>query len=361
MNLTLERSNLLTALTRVSGIAGKNHSILVCRHVMIEAVTGQLTFRATNLDMEITVTTPAEVTKPGVCLVLADTLLNIAKNASAGADITFELGERLAVRSGRSKFNLATLPIAEFPTFASLDKPVSFPMPAHELAALISRPAFSAGHDASRFFLTGVYLFSKGGQLGSVATDGKRLTLYEFEHKLKDFGVIVPPAMVTEMTKLLDGDDEAIMAVSNAKIAVSYGTTLIVSKVIDGEYPNFRAVIPTDWPSVLTVDREILAATIRRASIASEDTAFSVRVVIANGLMSITGRGQDADAADECECDYGGEELSLGLNSLHTLDALSACGGEQVEISFARGAGNHLMMRAVGDEMFRAVMLPLKA
>jgi len=358
--LTIERQTLLTALTRIAGIAAKNHTISVCRHVLIEAVTDQLTFRATNLDMEITVTAKADVSKPGVCLVLADTLLSIAKNASAGADITFELGDRLLVKSGRSRFNLSTLPTAEFPLFAGLDKPTVLTLPANDLANLISKPAFSVGHDNTRFPLTGVYLFSDGGQIGSVATDGKRLTLYEVAHKLKDFGVIVPAPMVAEMTKLLDGADDATMAISKAKVSVVYGLTVITSKVIDGDYPDFRRVIPTDWPNALTVNRDMLAATIRRASIASEDSAFSVRLVVSDGMISLTGRGADADAADECECTYEGEEMTLGLNSMHTLDALSACGGEDVEIAFAGGTGNHLMMRSVGDETFRAVMLPLK-
>lgn len=360
MIITFERQALLTALTRIGGIATKGHSIAVCRHTLIEATTGQVTFRATNLDMEITVTVAAEVTKPGACLALADTLLSIAKNASAGADITFDLGERLAVKSGRSRFNLALLPIEEFPLFPALDKPVSFDLPANELRELISSTAFSVGHDPAKFAFTGVYLFSDGGKLGSVATDGKRLTLFEQPTDIADFGVIVPPPMVAEMTKLLEGAETATLAVSKAKIALVYGLTLITSKLLEAKYPDFRRVIPAEWPNALTVDRAMLIATLRRAEVGTGNDFFALTMKVSDGLIAASARGQDADAADECECDYAGDEMIVALNGKHTLDALNACDGETVEIAFAGGVGGHLMMRSPGDGAFRAIMMPLR-
>lgn len=359
MNFTLERQTLLTALTRIGSIAQKNHSISVCRHTLIEATTGQVTFRATNLDMEITVTVPADVSKPGVTLALADTLLSIAKNASAGADITFDLGDRLAVKSGRSRFNLAVLPVDEFPLFPALDKPVSFEMPAKYLAMLLSKPFFAVGHNMSWFALTGVHLFSKDGRIGSVATDQKRLTLYEYEADVPEFGVILPAAMVTETLKLLDGDAPANVAISKAKVSVVYGGAVITSKVIDGEYVEFRRVIPAEWTDALTVDREMLSATIRRASIASDVNSMPIRMEIGASGISVTARSQESgsEAADECECAYDGPERSMGMNASHMLDALAALDGETAELMFSTGP---VMFRSPGDEDFRAIVMPLK-
>ncbi len=364
MKLTIERSRLLTAMSRLANIIPKRHGVAVLSHVLIDcAPDGRVVFRGTNLDIEATVTTQADVETDGACCVLADTLLNIAKNAAEGADISLTLGERLAVKSGRSRFNLATLPTADFPVFAAMDAAVTFSLARGELDALIGRVAYAQPRDAAKQFICGVRLFAEGDILGAVATDGIQLAVAEREHEGDEFAVTIPTPMAAEMVRLLSAGEIAHVSVNESKIRLEVGDAAITGRLLSLGYANYKPVIPANNTRVVTVGREAFQSSIRRAMVAidSDDKARSVKLTIENGTAMITSRSMDSDAADETEVQYDGEPISMGVNPSRILDALAAIGSETVEMAFGESNTTPLIMREPGDAQFMVVSAGMRA
>lgn len=367
MKLTIERSRLLTAMQRVGNIIPRKHGVAALSHVLIDAAAdGRVVLRGTNLDIEATVTTQADVIESGACCVLADTLLNIAKNAAEGADISLTLGDRLAVKSGRSRFNLSVMPTGDFPVFASMDAAVSFSLACPELDSLIGRVAFAQSHDASKQYLCGVRLFAEGNVLGAVGTDGKQIALAEREHsEASDFAVTIPTPMAGEMVRLLTAGEIAHVSVNASKVQLTVGDASITGRVLALDYANFRyAISLTENNSrVVVVGREAFASSLRRAMVAvdSDYKGTSANLNIADGVATIAARGADADAADETEVQYSGEPVVMGVNASHILEAFGAIGSETVEVAFGESAKHPYVMREPGDGSFLVVSAGVRA
>lgn len=334
MKLTLDRSTLLNALQRVAGIIPKRHGIAVLTHVLIDcADDGRVILRATNLDIEATVTIRGSVDQGGACCVSGSMLLDIAKNTAEGADIRMELGDRLSVKSGRSRFNLATLPTDQFPIFGAMDEAVEFSLLCPELDGLIGRVSFAMARDESKQFLCGVRLFVDGAVIGACATDVKHIALAEREHDGKaDFAVTVPAAMVTEIVRLMPAGEIAHVSVTSSKIRLAVAEVQITGKLLAVDFVAFRSAVPKNCNRIVTIGREAFALAIRRAMIA-QDTG-SARIKIENGLMRVTARGSEADAEDDIEARYEGEPIEVGINATQTLGILAAIGSDVIEIAF---------------------------
>lgn len=357
MNLVIERNALLAALTKVAGVVARRSTLPILSNILIEATDG-ITIRATNLDLEATVRAPATVTAPGAICVPADALLNIAKNASEGAEISLTLEDRLIVKSGRSRFKLATLSAQDFPTFAPLTKPTELTMTVAQLQALVGRTAFAVSKDASRFFITGVRLFSDGKTLGSVSTDGKRMAV--FEHVLSGKGVecTIPTPFVAEIGRL-SGDVVTVRATAE-KLQIEAPDMTITGKLIDLDYAVWRRVIPTDLPNVATVDCDELLTALRRVQLAIEGESHSCRLVFGEGSIKVMARTSEADAADEVDATYDGPETELGVNSAHMIEALTALDADVAVIAF-KDKGYGMTVRSSVDGGFLNVVMPLKS
>lgn len=359
MKFTIERSDALAAISRATSVIPARGTIQILTHVLIDARSdGQVHFRATNLDIETTVIAHAAVATPGATTVSGDKLLQIVKNASAGANIEFTLSDRLAVKSGRSRFNLATLPVADFPIFSGLNASVSFEMEADKLRSVLSSAKIAASADQGRFSLTGVYLYSDGSKFGAVATDTMHLAIKENPTDIPKFGVIVPIGAVNEFAAVLEGSQTVVVNASAEKIQISLAGIEITSKVIDGEYVNFRRVIPANPPRIVEVDREALINAVRRASIASDDKARSIQVSIADNSISITSRSQGGDAADDIECGYTGDALEVGFNWSLLVKGLELFDTETVEVAFCEKMPAPITIRNGSDLVY--ILTPLK-
>lgn len=361
MIATFERQTLLAALTKVSAIVGRKQTVPILSHILIEADKGAVTFKATSLDMEATVTTRATVGAPGRCCAPADSLLNIAKNASEGADIVLTLKERLNVKSGRSNFNLSVLPPDDFPTFADMPNGQTLTMTGAQMDGLIGRVAFAAGVDASRYILTGINLSAADGAISAGATNVKQLAVSKMDFACEPFNITLPAPLVTEMRRVCgDNNQEVEFTIAQGRVRLDAGETVIVGKLLDGQYVDISRGIPGELPHALTVDRMLIEGAFRRVMVAIDDTARSCRLTIGDGRMRFDSRAQDLDAADEIDIDYSGPEVSIGVNSKNVLDGVSACGSELVEICFGSGE-DPLLMRTPSDEAFLSVCSTLRS
>ncbi|MEL7346722.1 MAG: DNA polymerase III subunit beta, partial [Pseudomonadota bacterium] len=255
MRVAIERAALLKAMSRAQGVVERKNTIPILANVLMEAEAGQISLRATDLDIEVIERLPANVETAGATTVSAQLLHDIVRKLPEGAEVTLALDPgsgQLHISAGRSRFKLATLPREDFPLMASSEYAVSYAAPAPILRRLFDKSKFAVSVEETRYYLNGVYLHvadeAGAPHLRAVATDGHRLARIDAdlpEGAAGAPGVIVPRKTVGELRKLLDDDEATVqVSVSETKIRFSVGQLVLTSKVIDGSFPDYTRVIP---------------------------------------------------------------------------------------------------------------------
>jgi len=347
MKLTIERAALLKALGRVQSVVERRNTIPILANVLISAAEGQVSFSATDLDMEITDSRPAKVEAPGQITAHALTLYEIVRELPDGADVSLDDSgpdPRLEVRAGRSRFQLRVLPAGDFPVMSSdgLSDPVQ--VATTDLIRLIDKTRFAMSTEETRYFLNGLYLHEvvEGGirKLRAVGTDGLRLALAETlspEGFPESRGVIVPRKTINEARRLLDDAGASVaLSLSAQKIRFDFDRGAMTSKVIDGAFPAYAGVIPRNNTRVMTLDNALFAAAVRRVATISTEQVRAVQLSIDANHMTLTVRNMDAGhAVEELEVDYGGEPFEIGFNARYLLDATAQIDGEGAQFRFA--------------------------
>jgi DNA polymerase-3 subunit beta len=378
MKLTIERAALLKALGHVQSVVERRNTIPILSNVLLVAGPGRVAFSATDLDMEITDSTPAQVESPGQITAPAHTLYEIVRKLPDGADVSLTYtGEdpRLIVQAGRSRFHLPVLPAGDFPVMSSDDLAGGASLAASDLMRLIDKTRFAISTEETRYYLNGLYLHAvvEDGQarLRAVATDGRRLALAEMpapDGFAGSPGVIIPRKTITEARRLLDdAGAEVAISVSAQKVRIGVGDTVITSKVIDGSFPRYAEVIPHANPRVMRVDAALLAAAVDRVATISTEQSRAVQMAIEPGRVTLTVRTMDASqAVEELEVDYEGEPFDVGFNARYLLDVTAQVGGELVELRFSEHAGaarpvDPVLALDPTDADVQYVLVPLRA
>ncbi len=350
MKLTIERAALLKALGHVQSVVERRNTIPILSNVLLSANSGQLAFSATDLDMEITESSPAQVESAGQVTAHAHTLHEIARELPEGAEVTLSFtGEdpRLEVRAGRSRFNLPVLPAGDFPVMSreGLSDPIS--IDAADLIRLIDKTRFAISTEETRYYLNGLYLHDVVDdgvrKRRAVATDGRRLALAETrapEGLPAGQGVILPRKTVGEVRRLLDDAGETIaMSLSAQKVCFDFGHGTMTSKLIDGAFPAYEGVMPRDNMRVMLLDNALFAAAVRRVATISTEQSRGVGLSVETGRMTLSVRNMDAgQAVEELEVDYDGAPFATGFNARYILDVTAQIGGEIAEFRFADSA-----------------------
>ncbi|WP_424361056.1 DNA polymerase III subunit beta [Methylocystis parvus] len=332
MKVTIERAALLRALGHVHRVVERRTTIPILANVLIDARDGALTLKATDLDLEITEKTAAEVGQAGATTLPAHTLYDIVRKLPEGAQVSLdESGEtgQLTLRSGRSRFNLSTLPESDFPDVTSGEFSHKFSLPPADLKRLIEKTQFAISTEETRYYLNGIYVHAMevDGQLmlRAVATDGHRLARLELpapEGCSGMPGVILPRKAVQEVQKLIeDAQGEVLVELSTNKMRFSFGDALLTTKLIDGTFPDYARVIPANNDKRLTVERDVFAKAVDRVSTISSERGRAVKLALTPGklVLSVTNPDQGS-AVEELEADYDGEPLDVGFNARYLLD-----------------------------------------
>ncbi len=378
MKLTIERAALLKALGHVQSVVERRNTIPILSNVLLSAGQDQVAFSATDLDMEITDASPAQVDVPGQITAPAHTLYEIVRKLPEGADVSLSYtGEdpRLQVAAGRSRFNLPVLPAGDFPVMSAEGLGAATSIDTNDLIRLIDKTRFAISTEETRYYLNGLYLHAvvEEGQakLRAVATDGRRLALAEMpapEGFSGAPGVIIPRKTVGEARRLLDdGGETVVMGVSAQKVRFGVNHTQMTSKVIDGSFPPYERVIPRDNKRVMTLDNALFAAAVDRVATISTEQSRAVRLSIESGRMTLTVRNMDAgQAVEELEVDYEGEPFEIGFNARYILDVTTQIGGEIAEFRFPEHAGGATVLDPTlvldpTDAGVQYVLMPLRA
>jgi DNA polymerase-3 subunit beta len=347
MKVTVERSELLKSLGHVHRVVERRNTIPILANVLLQADRSKLALKATDLDVEVTDTIAAEVGPAGSTTVPAHMFFDIVRKLPEGAQIILESsGDRaaLAIRAGRSRFTLQTLPESDFPDLAPGDMTHKFTLRAADLKRLIDKTQFAISTEETRYYLNGIYLHaagtSKAPTLRAVATDGHRLAQMEFElPKGADGmpGIIIPRKTVGEVQRLIeDPEVEILIEISSGKIRFTIGPTILTSKLIDGTFPDYARVIPVSNDKELVVDKKEFEQAVDRVSTVSSERGRAVKLSITGGRLLLSVTNPDSGSAnEELEVSYEADPLDIGFNSRYLLDIAAQIESEAAVLKLA--------------------------
>lgn len=348
MRVSIDRSQLAHALATVNRAIESRNSIPILANVLLAVEDGQLRLTGTDLDVEITTSLPVLDCQPGSVTVPGKMLADIAKRATG--DITLELdaasgGGRLTVASGRSRYKLDVLPAEDFPSFSAGKFDTTLEL---DLAALVAPCVHCISTEETRYYLNGVYLHAVDGRLVAVATDGHRLMRNTGPEGTLEYGVILPRKLVSLLPK-----GAVTVELSQNKLRVTSGSTVITSKLIDGTFPDYVRVIPTGNSNVLTVDRQALMKAVERVAAVADDKSRAVKFAVSDVLRLML-----ADkASDEVSIEFEGEPLEIGFNTRYVNDMLGAL--DEPSVRFALGdAGSPAVVKGEGE--WTGVLMPMR-
>jgi DNA polymerase-3 subunit beta len=347
MKVTVERSELLKSLGHVHRVVERRNTIPILANVLLRADRSKLSLKATDLDIEVTDTIAAEVGPGGSTTVPAHMLFDIVRKLAEGAQIVIESsGDRaaLAIRAGRSRFTLQTLPETDFPDLAPGEMTHKFTVKAADLKRLIDKTQFAISTEETRYYLNGIYLHVAGSgkaqTLRAVATDGHRLAQVEFELPSGAAGmpgIIVPRKTVGEVQRLLeDNEAEVLIELSAGKIRFTVGEVVLTSKLIDGTFPDYGRVIPAGNDKELVVDKKEFEAAVDRVSTVSSERGRAVKLSITGGKLLLSVTNPDSGSAnEELEVEYEADPLDIGFNSRYLLDIAAQIESEAAVLKLA--------------------------
>jgi len=347
MKVTVERSELLKSLGHVHRVVERRNTIPILANVLIRAEKGSLSLKATDLDLEVIETIAAEVGTGGATTVPAHMFYDIVRKLPEGAQIVLEAsGDRavLAIRAGRSRFTLQTLPESDFPDLAAGEMTHRFKLGAADLRRLIDNTQFAISTEETRYYLNGIYFHVAGSgnaqTLRGVATDGHRLAQLDLplpEGAAGMPGIIVPRKTVGEVQRLIeDGEAEILIELSQGKIRFTFARVVLTSKLIDGTFPDYARVIPVGNDKELVVDKKEFEQAVDRVSTVSSERGRAVKLSLSTGKLMLSVTNPDSgSAAEEVEVEYGAEPLDIGFNSRYLLDIAAQIDGESAVLRLA--------------------------
>jgi DNA polymerase-3 subunit beta len=358
------RDALLKPLQVVSGIVERRQTLPILANILVRKDGDLVSFTAT--DLEIQIQTNAEIgagKDGGATTVAARKLVDILR-ALPEVDVVLSLaGKKLTIQSGKSRFNLQTLAAEEYPTVAQAEFSADFTLPAATLKYLLSMVHFSMAAQDIRYYLNGMLLVVDGSTVRAVATDGHRLALCEVtkDGATGKIEAIIPRKTILELMRLLPDTEDAVrvqMAANQVKF--SFGPIELISKLVEGKFPDYQRVVPANNTKSFAIGREDLMHSLQRAAILTTDKFKGVRMVLATGVLKITSTNADQEEAqEELEIDYMGEGLDIGFNVTYLLDVLANLKSEQIKFSLGDALGSALITM-VDSEKFKYVVMPMR-
>ncbi|MBB6093051.1 DNA polymerase-3 subunit beta [Povalibacter uvarum] len=364
MKFSAGREAILAPLQAVIGVVERRQTMPILANVLITGRGDELSLTATDLEVELVAKTKVTLQQAGEITVPARKLLDIVRALPDQATVTITLeGERVTVKSGKSRFTLTTLPASDFPSIEDIRADQSFTIGQAALKRLLDKTHFSMAQQDVRYYLNGMLMEIAGKVLRTVATDGHRLAYCEAELE-KDGGntqqVIVPRKGVLELQRLLGAEGTVELAVGTNHVRASIGEIRFTSKLIDGRFPEYGRVIPNNPPKQVKADRDALRAALQRAAILSNEKYRGIRLAVKeNALVLQSHNPEQEEAEEEIEVNYGGEEVEIGFNVNYLLDALAAVDGNEVQLGLT-DANNSCLLTSPAVASAKYVVMPMR-
>lgn len=361
MIFVTERDALASAMARVAGIIDPRNTIPILSNVHLTAKDDGLTIRSTNQEIEVSEIIPAEIGEPGETTVAASTLREIANSLPSGAQIGFKLGARLAVSSGKAKFNLGVLPPDSFPEPWVESWATEFEIDGGELSALLGRVSFAQEKDAARTYLMGVRIEAPDGRLRLIATNGAYLPYCDGPTVPTFSGITIPSRLASEIARMASSaSGDVKIGISDGKLSISDGDAIVTGKLLDKSlgYPDYHRVIPKPSENIGEVRIDALIAAIRRAMIsATEGKRRTVRLSFGENSLSAMAHNMTSDALDEIETVYAGADIDLPFNPDLMIEMLQSLPSDFATFEVGKKT-DATIWRAKGDEDGLVVAMP---
>ena len=366
MKFTTNRESLLRPLQLVTGVVERRQTLPVLSNLLVKAADGAVSITGTDLEVQLVASIEGvDVEQEGSATIPARKLADIWRSLVEGAEVSVAVeNTRTIVRSGRSRFALATLPVEEFPELASHDGEVNVVMPLSDIQRLLDKTSFAMAQQDVRYFLNGMLLEITSAHVRAVATDGHRMAMCTVGQKIDGVDriqAIVPRKGVLELGRLLNDSsaDVELLLGSNHLTAKQEGYTL-TTKLVDGKFPDYETVIPRDPGQTLVGDRETLRHAFQRAAILSNEKYRCVRLSLEGDQMKIEANNPEQEEAEEIVAvEYGGDLLEIGFNVAYLQDVLSVLETESVRLSVA-DANSSALIEAPGVDDSLYVVMPMR-
>lgn len=359
------RDAILRPLQTVAGIVERRHTLPILANVLVRKHGERVSFLAT--DIEIQISTAASLgtgTDEAAITVNARKLIDILRSLPE-TEVSISLSARkLTISAGKSRFALQTLGQEEFPTVApSSTVNASLSMPQKQLRHLFAMVHFAMAQQDIRYYLNGLLFVVDGTHVRVVATDGHRLAYCasQGDHDLGRQEVIIPRKTVNELQRLLsDSDDPVDIDIAPNQIRLRFGEVELISKLVEGKFPDYQRVIPTGYTKSIVLPRDAWAGALTRASILTSDKFKGVRFTLSPGSLKIqTSNAEQEEAIEELDVDYAGEPLDIGFNVTYLQDVLGNLKTESVRVEFGDSNSSALVC-VPGDDDFKYVVMPMR-
>jgi len=336
MQINITRDELLKPLSYVAGVVEKRQTLPVLSYVLIRQQNGSMTLTGTDLEIEVIATIKKTEGSDTDLTLPARKLFDICRALPGGAEISIKKdGDKVIIKSGKSRFTLATLPVADFPYIQAVQWEQALTLTRKSLKLLLEQTHFCMAQQDVRYYLNGLLLEFAEKRIRAVATDGHRMAISEIavENGIKSGKqIIVPRKGIQEMMRLLDDTDDPIeIQVGTNHLKAQTTDYAFTSKLIDGRYPDYTKVIPSAQSKQLRLPRETLRETLARVAILSSEKYRGVRLSLGNKMLRVTAHNpEQEEAQEELAADYTGDSLEIGFNVNYMIDAISALNTDQV-------------------------------
>jgi DNA polymerase-3 subunit beta len=361
----ITREDLLAPLSQVSGIVERKHTLPVLSNVLVETNGGKLRMTAMDMELQISATSAVPVEQDEGITVSARKFQDLLRALPDGSDVTLETqGSKINVKSKRSRFQLQTLPASDFPKLTSAEEAsVTLTLTQKVLKAALRQVEFAMALQDIRYYLNGVYWVLEGKNLELVATDGHRLAWakLELDNEFERREVILPRKTMLELTKLIgDTEDPITVSLFQTQVGFSFGTVEMISKIIDGKFPDYGRVIPTGYTKHAELSRQALLEALQRAAILSNEKVRGVHLVFSpEELKIVCSNNEQEDAEEQIETQYNGDELDIGFNITYLLDVLQRLSCDKIVVSLERPESSALLT-IPEDSNYKYVVMPMK-
>ncbi len=364
MNIKISRDTLLKPLSSVSSIVERRHTLPILSNLLLEVKQGKIALTATDMEMQISLSIATAAKEELSITVSAKKLLDICRSLPENTEINLTTQEsRIQVKAGKSRFNLQTLPATDYPVMAKAASNATITINQSTLKNLFKQVEFAMAQQDIRYYLNGLLFEVTANRLNVVGTDGHRLsfTSAELSQNYEKQELILPRKTIIELIKLLDDSDEEVsIEIATGQVNFTFNDIQLISKVIDGKFPDYTRVIPVGHQNSFTVDRMVILLAMQRASILSNEKYRGIRMVITkNNLRLISTNSEQEEAEEELEINYSGDALDIGFNVTYMIDVLNNVSNENIIFSFA-DANSSCLVTVPDDDNYKYVVMPMR-
>lgn len=367
MKFTIDKGNFLKVLQRVQGIVEKRNTMPILANVLIEASQGKINITATDLEVFIKDSSIANVSEDGSVTVNARKMFEIVKELPDNSiDISTGKDEKVTVKAGKAKFNIMGLSAREFPVFPAIDSTRLEPIESESFKEMIDKTSFAVSTDETRYNINGFLLEKEDSMMRMVATDGHRLALIEKKDlkgavSAQKEGVLLPRKGVMEIRKLLDEKEGSFfLGVTEKSAVMKKDETIISVRLLEGEFPDYKKVIPKDNDKEVVADKSNLLHSLKRVSILSSDKIKGVKFSFSKSVLTVSSSSPDiGEATEEIDIEYGGDDVEIAFNARYFIDMLEALSEDKVRIAL-KDSLSPGFLRPMGSDDYTYIIMPMR-